>query len=253
MAEQALALPQAAAPSSVHLVARNPNEMDLSRECLKQWLSAKLLSCKEELTDMEAIRDHAKQNKWRTSGLERQTKLAQKRLTFYEKVHKAVDLGFTIVPNFPADIFAIRVTRDRPAASAGSSNYRDPTISDENASCAVIGVGQYVAPEAKLDSWETKKQDDKGKEITTWHACPVDFQDVEFPIACARPEVMSATSDAMALKLFDSFALAPEGVIRKRKYDPIVLGQIRMPKSGGYVDAKVVSFLIAWHLDLRTL
>lgn len=237
----------------IHLVARNPNEMALSQQCLADWLFTKIASCEDELKDLELIVDHARKSKWRTSGLDRQVALAKKRLNFYVKVKAASDAGYAIVPNFPADIFAIRVTRDNPNAGQASSQWPNPTVSDENPNCAPVGEGSYVAPEAKLESYTTKKQDDKGKEITTYHSYPVEFQDVEFPIACARPEVMGAVSEAMSKKIFDSFAVSPEGVMRKRKYDPIILGQVQLPKAGGYVEAKKVSFLIAWHLDLRTL
>lgn len=253
MADELVVQNQASEAPIVHLVARNPNEMALSRQSLSLWLDGKIVSCQADIKDLEEIRDHAKKNKWRASGLDRQVGLATKRLTFYEKVHKAVDLGFTIVPNFPADVFAVRVTKSFPSASANSSTYRDPSINDEAPSYAPTGVGDYVSPEAKLNSWETTEKDSKGVELTRFHACPVEFQDVEFPIACARPEVMTAVAEAMALKVFDAFAIAPEGVIRKRKYDPIILGQVRLPKAGGYVEPKIVSFLIAWHLDLRTL
>lgn len=237
----------------VHLVARNPNEMALSRQSLSLWLDGKIAACQVDVRELGEIRDNAKKNKWRTSGLERQVGLARKRLTFYEKVHKAVELGFTIVPNFPADVFAVRVTKAAPSASANSSTYRNPDINDETPSHAPVGEGDYVSPEAKLSNWETREKDSKGVEITHWHACPIEFQDVEFPVACARPEVMTAVAEAMALKVFDAFAISPQGVIRKRKYDPIILGQVRLPKAGGYVDPKIVSFMIAWHLDLRTL
>jgi hypothetical protein len=238
--------------SSVHLVARNPNEMALSRQCLKNWLDGKIASCRAELSELEEIRDNAIKNKWRSAGLSRQVGLATKRLTFYEKVCKAVDLGFTIVPNFPVDLFAVRVTRETPAAKANDSNYARPNIENENPSHAPAGEGEYVSPEQKLENWETTEKNGKGEEITRYHSCPVEFQDVEFPVACARPEIMTATAEAMSHKLFDAFGIAPQGVIRKRKYDPIILGLLQMPKVG-YMEPKTVSFLIAWHLDLRTL
>ena len=240
-------------PQTVHLVARNPNEMATSRESLLLWLTNKIASCQAEIDEVKEIAAHAKKNKWRTSGLDRQVKLAEKRMVFYVKVKAASEAGYAIVPNFASDVFAVRVTRNNPSSKPNSSTYSDPIIQDEKPSVLAIGEGTYVSPEAVLQHWETTEKDGKGNEITRYHSEPVEFQDVEFPIACARPEVMSAVSEAMAQKLFDSFSIAPRGIMRKRKYDPIVLGQIMMAKSGSYTDPKTVSFLIAWHLDLRTL
>jgi len=252
MSNTALAVPDLA-PSTVHLVARSGNEMELSRQAMLNWLLGKIHACQNELLDMQQIVAHAKKNKWRSSGLERQVKLAQKRLLFYEKCQLAVNEGYTLVPNFPADLFAIRVTRDHPSSRSNSSTYRNPSIEDEKPSGAKAGDGEYVSPEAKLNSWETEEKNSQDKMITRWHSEPVEFQDVEFPVACARPEVMSAVSEAMQKKIFDAFAISPQGIMRKRKYDPIILGQICMPKGGGYAQPKIVSFMIAWHLDLRTL
>jgi hypothetical protein len=70
---------------------------------------------------------------------------------------------------------------------------------------------------------------------------------VEFPIAAAQAEVMTATQEAMALKVFDAIGICPP----QRKGDPLIIGQIMMP--GTRWSRKTVSFLIAWHLDLRTL
>lgn len=74
--------------------------------------------------------------------------------------------------------------------------------------------------------------------------------------AVARPEIMTATAEAMALRLFDQIGICDQnaGQHRRRgKGDPLIIGQILM-KASKYGDiTKPVNFLIAWHLDLRTL
>jgi hypothetical protein len=59
---------------------------------------------------------------------------------------------------------------------------------------------------------------------------------------------MSATAEAIALKIFDEIGSLPK---RRRKGDPIVVGRI----CGGFGDAdrKVITFLIAWYVDTREL
>jgi hypothetical protein len=47
--------------------------------------------------------------------------------------------------------------------------------------------------------------------------------------------------------VFDTIGICPP----QRKGDPLIIGQIMMP--GPRWNRETVSFLIAWHLDLRTL
>jgi len=62
-----------------------------------------------------------------------------------------------------------------------------------------------------------------------------------------KPQIMEATSRAMALKIFDRFGVFPP----TQDDDPVILGQI-VHKAGQY-RTKIVSFLIAWHLNTNVL
>jgi hypothetical protein len=73
---------------------------------------------------------------------------------------------------------------------------------------------------------------------------------VDFPLIAAVPYVMSATQQAMAKRLFDQIGVSPQDGARSA--DPLIIGQI-LGVHQGYSGRKTASFLIAWHLDLRTL
>src|SRR5207237_810264 len=105
---------EAAEQPSIHLVARNPQEMANAQADLRRWLSAKVTETKNELADVRHAHEVAKQNNWSASVLGRQVERAQDRLTFYTKVLEAVEAGYTIIPNFPIDLFAVRIERAKP-------------------------------------------------------------------------------------------------------------------------------------------
>jgi hypothetical protein len=105
-----------------------------------------------------------------------------------------------------------------------------------------VGEGRYVADNILGDGTEyTEKKD--GKDIIKWSAWATDFMDVAFPLQAAKPELMNATAQAMALKIFDEIGVAPN----RRGKDPLILGVINGPQF------RKQYFLIAWYLDTRAL
>lgn len=237
--------------SSVHLVARNPNEMALAKTGLELWLRGKVQSCDVEHEELRTAASEAAEHGWKTDTLTRHEGLAKKRGDFYRKVLAAVGAGYTIVPNFPIDVFAVRVKRPRPPREISTS-----TRSQRNATQAANEIkapgipqdeGRYVGamPMGTVGSYPTK--DSSGKEIEKYFFETNDYTEIEFPIEAARPEVMTATAEAMALRVFDEIGICPQS----RKGDPLIIGTVLSPKVG--YSQKRVSFLIAWHLDLRTL
>jgi hypothetical protein len=66
----------------------------------------------------------------------------------------------------------------------------------------------------------------------------------------AKPQIMHATSDAMALKIFDEIGVIPN---YRRKVDPIIIGAIYRPDATAKQYWEPVSFLIAWHLRTETI
>lgn len=237
--------------SQVHLVARNPNEMALATTSLTMFLRQKVGQCDQEFNELSDAATVAIENGWKYDTLERHSNLARKRGDFYRKVLAAVEAGYTIVPNFPIDLFAVRVQRKRPKWQQGESEYgmgnASSKVEDEEPQILAPGKGRYVNPAQLGHGNDYSTTDDKGKTIKHFVWSPTQFQDIAFPIEAARPEVMSAASEAMALKLFDAIGICPQS----RKGDPLIIGQVLSHKR--FYSRKTVSFLIAWHLDLRTL
>lgn len=235
----------------VHLVARNPHEMALAKSSLTMWLQQKIKQCDGETDELGEAAETAKRNKWQWKTLQNHCNLAKRRGDFYRKVLGAVDAGFTIVPNFPIDLFAVRVKRTSPKWTQGISTYSQgharANTPDIKPDSLVLGVGKYVSnvPTGTAGDYQEKKKD--GTEVTKYFFTSTDFTDIQFPIECARPAVMNATAAAMALRLFDGVGICPQS----RRGDPLIIGQVLGPKVG--YSQKVISFLIAWHLDLRTL
>lgn len=242
MSTNELALRQ---PSSVHLVARNAVEMQQSQGNLMSWLTAKIESITAEMAEYQDSLAEAVANKWSTRGLKKAVSGAFWRREFYQKALDAVKAGFTIVPEFPIDIFAIRVARDTPEGGVNDARYSRPLPDNERCEILPTGAGGYVSPRPKVLRWKETRTDARDKsEYRINLVRPTALQSVEFPIRSARAEVMSATAEAMALKVFDEIGICPPA----RQADPLVIGRIWLPRT-----TKSVNFLIAWHLNLSEL
>lgn len=237
---------------SVHLVARSPLEMAQAQGDLKAWLVAKVASVDLEVAELKASTEQAIQNNWSSKTLASQLSKARANHVYYSKMLQAVNAGFCIIPNFPIDVFAIRVTRSKPSAHAASTEWvnSDPSrmIADEIPDIRPAGEGRYESPSQTVRRWsDPPRKKDQGKDVITRWAKPVDFGDISFPMIAAHAVVMDSTQQAMALQLFDAIGVCPPSL---PKGDPMIIGQIRLSKSRG---GKMASFIIAWHLDLRTL
>jgi hypothetical protein len=235
----------------VHLVACDPQEMAASQANLTVWVKQKVAAVKYELEELTTAYDTATKNGWDSDALERQVDKAALQVTYYEKMLGAVEAGFTIIPNFPIDLFAIRVSRNLPAVrpEQGNSAYWWPTLADEKAQALAAGEGRYVSPTQRVRNEEHRETKD-GKEIIVRTVTPTSFGEVEFPLIAARPVVMDAAHEAMALQLFDQIGICPK---QTPKGDPLIIGQIFLPPVRSHTPRKLVSFLIAWHLNLNDL
>jgi hypothetical protein len=239
---------------TVHLAARNPQEMALAKDDLQAWLDGKISTIDEEINEIEGLKAIAKKNKWGAAKFNGLTSKAQTRRLYYEKIREAVAMGFTIVPNFPVDIFAIRVVREGPVEGEQYGGINLADYRAERSDVAVLGEGKYVSPKPKFYRYQKTGKDTNGKEYKQHFLVPTDFQNAEFPIAVAHPVVMQATSEAMALQLFDRIGICPQSQRQRGgKGDPLIIGQILQDAPRWGEPKKVASFLIAWHLDLRTL
>lgn len=235
--------------SSVHLVARNPVEMQNAQADLAAWLRNKIIEIEVEINDLSAALNEAASARWGMDALRRQLNKTVHNQEFYRKLLAAVEAGYTIIPDIPVEVFAIRVERSLPRGDAVSSDYsaRHAIPSDEKPDRLPAGCGDYVSPVPDVWRSETTMKRKDETTYTRYLANPSQFRDVVFPLRAARVEVMNATKVAMAHKIFDQVAICPA----KRKADPLIIGQVLGPYSRYY--QKCISFIIAWHLNLDEL
>jgi hypothetical protein len=237
----------------IHAVAVNATEMAEANEQIRDFLRDKIGTLQLEKDGIGEAASVASKNGWKTDALDSAERRLMRQILYYKKLLAAVNAGYTIVPNMPCDQFAIRVNRKRPSVrrqSATSTGSWDPSVSlgDEKEEILPPGEGRYVSPNQMIEQNLHVNELPDGKKSKTLTVWPTGFDTIEFPFAAAVPVVMNATQAAMSLKLFDRIGLVPQQV--RRDADPIVLGQIVLRQNRR---ERVASFLIAWHLDLRTL
>lgn len=232
---------------NLELVALAPSDLLAAQTNLINWCDGKVAAIRQELADFRENLRIAKENKWRTGTLTTAVNRTEKRITFYEKIKAAVAAGYLIVPNFPVDVFAVRVKREKPR-SASTTRTWNPRI-DATAELLPAGEGRYVGDALKLDDQSyTEKVDGKDKHVS-YHVAD-DFNEVGFPIQAVKPVVLDATQRAMALKIFDSFGLVRNSSeFVNRRGDPIVVGRLIDPRGNG----RMVTFFVAWWLNTRDL
>jgi hypothetical protein len=246
--------PQDEIVPSFHAVAVNATEMAESKSQIKLFLEAKVMEIEQERVEMQAALEVALTRKWAHIPLRNQVRRIVKRKLYYDKLLAAMNAGFVIVPNMNVDVFAIRVKGNDPSWNydhgVSKSGFRSasPIVPDEKAQELPVGIGGYQSPLVEFnETRQTLGEGDQKEYHVTQKA--EGFKDIEFPLAAAHPIVMDVTNRAMVLKIFDRIGIVPQ-VGRRLRGDPIILGQIVMKQ--GWSE-KVASFLIAWHLDMRTL
>jgi hypothetical protein len=234
---------------SVIVFARDAEEMAMASSKLAAWVGEKLRLLRQEARELEENLEIAKRSKWKISTLQKHTELARSRITYYQKMKDAVESGYTIIPEFPMEVFAVRLTKMRLPANVGTGIEQRVWPSAK----AESGSGEYVGPQAKRTrnrQWENEAKQ------RWWDFKTVGTQAVAFPMTAVRPEIMTATSQAMAAKIFDEIGIvipgkresapAPEVPSREVRADPMIVGRI----SGAH---RSCMFLICWFLDSRTL
>ena len=154
-------------------------------------------------------------------------------MIYYAKIKAAVEAGYLIVPNFDIDVFAVRTQRRTPPDTVGALTAQ-PDLSPH-------GQGAYVDDRCFTDSFVetvknsyTGKDEDKTREFSTAYDYTPDI-----PLRGVKPIILDATQRAMALKIFDQI-----GVVKARKQDPIIVGQIVQPGGNGRSWKKTVSFFV---------
>lgn len=228
---------------NVALTAFEPADMPKCQEALIAWCQDKVKTLRSDARELRQAYNQAKEKKWKTSVLKRHADLAAARVQFYEKILAALEAGYVIVPNFPVQAFAIRTkeTIDAENEHVRIASYRMDFKREPDQSA--VGEGEYQNPFPFVVHWQADAQSPAYKGQKEIRQYPHSWDKLDFPISMAKLEIMEATDRAMALKVFDQLGILPAN----RKEDPIIVGQIFGPKG------KMVTFMIAWHLDTRTL
>lgn len=224
------------------LVALTPWEMPEQQHKLAAWCTRKIDSVQRELATFVALEDEAIAGGFKHASYTAAVNRTKKRIVYYEKIKAAVEAGYLIVPNMPTRTFAVRVKREKPSRKEGS--YRG-NVSTAQPEVLPAGEGRYVDDALYTSSRNyTEQRDGKAVERVRYFATSFD-DDVDFPLQGVMPEVLAATSRAMALKLFDQLGV----VLNNGGRDPIVVGQLLDPKG----NSRLVTFFVAWWLNTDTL
>lgn len=244
-------------------VALAPSEMPQVQAEITAWVSLKIIELGKDLADARKNLRQAKAMLWAWKPWERVVRKTVQQMIYYAKIRAAVKAGFLIVPNFPAEVIAVRV--DRPAPRPEGGTYP----SDINTALPDLtlgpGQGRYVdetLPHTDLShSWKDAQNQDHFRRLARVGPLEGYTEAVDFPTTLVKPIVLEATQRAMALQVFDQIGLVNQdgGTVsrRGRRSDPIVVGQIfdaSSPKYGRHgLPQKRVTFFIAWWLDTRML
>lgn len=250
-------------PAQTRLVAfaRTPDEMVAAQAGLVAWANGKIERERADAKELEDNYHLAVERKWKHSTIKRHWQRAVVRLTFWEKVRDAMAAGYCLVPDLPVDVFAVRTTRTRPSGGAtyeeGRSWAHAPSPSPETPEGDPAGEGRYVAPHPQEQAQEGKGRDANGIETIWQKRTPTGFADVDFPFVLAKTQVLDATAQAMALRVFDDLGVLPgaehHGGARPNVLpDPLVIGRVVLPRCYGQPERRLC-FVVAWFIDVRDL
>jgi hypothetical protein len=225
------------------LVALTPGDMPAQQQRLSEWCDRKIALVERELGTWVALQDEAIQGGFKYASYTAGVNRTAKRVDYYRKIKAAVDAGYLIVPNMPTRTFAVRVKRAKPSSLRreyqGTAQHATPDL-------LPAGEGRYVDETNVTDSEEYADTNYKGEPITKTRYFSTEFdEEVDFPLQGVMPEVLRATSRAMALRLFDQLGVVQNDGGR----DPIVVGQLLDPKG----NRRLTTFFIAWWLNTATL
>jgi len=223
------------------LVALTPADMVPAQKDLLAWCAQKVDAVKLELADLETNLELATEHGWKHASVVGSIARTKKRILYYEKIQAAVTAGYVIVPNFPVDVFAVRVRRAKQPEKTSDSRWGG---FDAKPELLPAGAGRYVDEKVKYRD-ESHVETVDGKEKLVRRYVTDDYDEVDFPIQMVKPAILDATARAMALQVFDQM-----GVVQNTSgRDPIVVGQLLDPRGNG----RRVTFFVAWWLDTASL
>lgn len=236
----------------VFVAARTVQEMNVAQTKLIKWADRKMEKLKLELKAADDNLDIAKKRKWSIAPFKRLSALATKKIEFYAKVKAALEAGYTIIPDMPMDVFAVRTSRKNPKEGRNTTSIQyggRSWVPDQESNNPPLGEGKFVSNKAIEDRNEFKHKDKEGKDVLMETRWAEEFRDeIDFPFKLAKPMVLSATAQALAGRIFDEIGGAPPK--QTRRGDPMVIGRIYYLRGS---QQKSISFLISWFIDSKDL
>jgi hypothetical protein len=230
---------------SLHLVALDRPQLESAHAQMIAWAKARRDKVDVDVDVESTSLDVAARNGWLTTPFTRRLNALARQRTFYDKIIAALEAGFAIVPNFAMNVFAIRTNAAAPRQETRDGRWNRFV---QPAQLLAVGEGRYVNPEPLIVTDEQKRTNGQGNEVSTFSQWPHDeFEDVEFPLVLARPELMTSVGEAMARKLFDEIGVAVDAPGRASggRGDPILLGRLLNPRRS----APALTFFLGWYFD----
>lgn len=227
------------------VIALNLPQLDAAHSQMIAWAKAQQSQVSSELAEERASLAVAVKRKWATAPFKRRVSRLERRVEFFSKMEDALAAGFILIPNFDMDVFAIRTRAQTPAGGVRQGRFNNFL---QPAQILPKGEGRYVDPNPFVHTEEAKVPDGKGGTKLEVHQWPSGIDEaITFPLAMARPMLMTKTGEAMALKVFDEIGIARDTQWRRTgtRGDPFLVGRIGNPNRG----RAAVSFFIGWSFD----
>lgn len=227
------------------LVALTPADLAPAQASLVAWCDRKIAAMEAERADLAANLELATAHGWKHASVVATLNRTHKRVLYYQKMKAAVEAGYLIVPNFPIDVFAVRVQRAKQPEQSDSYEY-NRAYQTARPELLPAGAGRYVDERLQItdNSHERRLADGKTEHVSRFTSG--DYDDIDFPVTLVKPAVLQATQRAMALKVFDEMGTVENS---SRRGDPIVVGRLIDPRSHG----RCTTFFVAWWLDTASL
>lgn len=228
------------------LVALTPADMVPAQTALGTWCDQKIAAVQAELSDLEINLELAVSHGWKHASVAASLNRTHKRILYYEKMKAAVEAGYLLVPNFPIDVFAVRVKRTQQPSQTSKYEYSSG-YKTARAELLPAGEGRYVDETLEIRDLSYTKKLENGQTERVGLYASGDYDTVDFPVVAVKPAILQATQRAMAMKVFDEMGTVQNQPGSGR--DPIVIGRLRDPRGNN----RCATFFVAWWLDTASL
>lgn len=249
------AVTESVGDGDIVVIAKSPAEMEIAQRGLVAWATDRIQRLEVEAIEAETNLEQAKKSKWKVAPWKKAAALARGRVIYYQKIRAALEDGYVIMPDLPAQTLAVRTTASGPSFRTLESSWHRSALPDATTDSPPIGGGKYVSPDVEYKTW-SGSEGEGGQKKTTYYARAIGFGDIDFPMTLVKPQILSETNRAMALKIFDEIGILPAGsgggrMLRATKQpDPVVIGRIVRTEGARRI---VCAFLITWWVDSRAL